>query len=605
MSIVLVDSFSRLFNPVWLTGPLFDKELRVSSRKRRNYLLRFGYIIFLTAFVAMAWLSVVSIEGSLAYQKSRMEVAGKTIVTTIITFQFMATQLIAVIMLSTAISDEIYHHTLGVLMTTPISSFQIVMGKLLSKLLQLILLLAITLPLLAIVRVFGGVPWDYILSSICITVTAVIFAGALSLFFSIRNRRAYVVIIKTVFTLAVIFAFIPGIISGLTTLAAISLRNPAIIARTLISSLSYVNPFGALSVTTLFMMSPSMPAGVPGFHWPIHCGLMLCLSALLVGRSVKVVRKVGLMQATGQLDIVSKRTRRKKVAAQPVARGELTGVVRRVMGWPVLWRELRAPMIQGPDRRNGIIGLIATVVALFLTYAMCAKQKCLDDDVTQVSYTLLFVFIGMIFHIVLSAVSITYEKESRAWPILLATSMDDWQILLSKAGAVFRRSAVIWLLLAGHVIIATVAGYVHPAVIIHLVMLVAWLAIFLTGAGLYFSSRLRRTTSAVVASFALALTLWAIIPVLLGMVSTFTHDESIVGAYLSANPIVQAGVIVQGAAISHSSYLGLSVLEYRWPFINLGFASTTFVLLVISLVYISLGVLFGWRAKCRFRRNIF
>jgi hypothetical protein len=136
-------------------------------------------------------------------------------------------------------------------------------------------------------------------------------------------------------------------------------------------------------------------------------------------------------------------------------------------------------------------------------------------------------------------------------------------------------------------------------------MLVAWLAIFLTGAGLYFSSRLRRTTSAVVASFALALTLWAIIPVLLGMVSTFTHDESIVGAYLLANPIVQAGVIVQGAAISHSSYLGLSVLEYRWPFINLGFASTTFVLLVVSLVYISLGVLFGWRAKCRFRRNIF
>ena len=196
MSTISENSVLRFLSLFWLTGPLLDKELRVSSRRRRNYVLRFAYVFFLTIFVAIVWLSVVKYQGTAAYQRSRMGLAGKTIITTIVTFQFIATQLIAIIMLSTSISDEIYHRTLGVLMTTPITSFQIVIGKLFSKLLQLILLLAISLPLLAIVRIFGGVPWDYVLSSLCITLTAVIFAGSLSLFFSIRNRRAYVVIIK-------------------------------------------------------------------------------------------------------------------------------------------------------------------------------------------------------------------------------------------------------------------------------------------------------------------------------------------------------------------------------------------------------------------------
>jgi len=146
MGTALINSVSSFLNLFWLTGPIFDKELRVSSRRKRNFVLRSAYVVLLTIFVVIVWLSVVKFQGTAAYQKSRMGIAGKTVITTIVTFQFVATQLIAIIMLSTSISDEIYHRTLGVLMTTPINSFQIVMGKLFSKLLQLILLLAISLP---------------------------------------------------------------------------------------------------------------------------------------------------------------------------------------------------------------------------------------------------------------------------------------------------------------------------------------------------------------------------------------------------------------------------------------------------------------------------
>jgi ABC-2 type transport system permease protein len=175
MTTASINIFINMFNPARFFGPIFDKELRVSSRRQKNYTLRFVYIILLTIFLALAWLNAVQYIGSSTLNLvARMADAGKTVIRMIIWFQFIVTQCIAVIMLSTSISDEIYNRTLGVLMTTPISSFQIVMGKLFSKLLQVMLLLAISLPLLAIVRVFGGVPWNYVVSSLCITLTTVI-----------------------------------------------------------------------------------------------------------------------------------------------------------------------------------------------------------------------------------------------------------------------------------------------------------------------------------------------------------------------------------------------------------------------------------------------
>ena len=139
MATALIIFVSKFLSLYWLTGPIFDKELRVSSRRRRNYVLRSAYLSLFTIILVFVWLEEVRYLGSAAYRISRMARAGQTITLFIVWFQFCATQLIAVIMLSTSISDEIDNRTLGLLMTTPINSFQVVMGKLFSKLLQIIL----------------------------------------------------------------------------------------------------------------------------------------------------------------------------------------------------------------------------------------------------------------------------------------------------------------------------------------------------------------------------------------------------------------------------------------------------------------------------------
>lgn len=617
-------SIKRLLNLSRLTGPIFDKELRVSSRRRRNYALRCAYVLLLTLFVASVWMSVVQFQGSSAYMKSRTALAGKTVVSTIVGFQFFATQLIAIIMLSTAISDEVYHRTLGSLMTTPISGFQIVMGKLLSKLLQLILLLAISLPLLAVVRVFGGVPWRYVLSSLCMNLTAVIFAGTLSLYFSIHNRRAFVVIIKAVVVLGILFFFFPTIITAVFSgrwFQNTKFVSPKAIA-TFVVILLHFNPFVAFFGNTAMMISPSAtsqialpftPAGTTFFYWTVHSALMLAASAGLIAICVKVVRNVALRQATGQLEVSSKRAtrqKRKRSTKKRTRSPDNTGKIRRVNASPVLWKELRAPMIQGPRGSEGaysIIGLGITVAALIVTYGACARAKCLDENFTHLIYTMLFVVVGSIYHMVLSATTITTEKESRSWPILLATSLDDWHILMGKAVGVFRRCLPIWLLLAGHVVIFVMIRYIHPLAIFLLLVFIPGYTIFLTGAGIYFSTCCRRTTSAVVAVFALAVVLWMIIPALMGLMAATNFGESFIERYIPTHPAVQVTVLMNGAAGRYNAHAGLSKLQFEWPpdGDNEGVWTTIRLLLTYMCIYISFGFLFAWRAKSRFRQKIF
>ncbi|TFG50049.1 MAG: hypothetical protein E4H40_01935 [Candidatus Brocadiia bacterium] len=596
--------FTKIFNPFWLTGPVFEKELLVSSRRKRNYVLRFLYLIFLSVFIMLVWVSSVKFQGAAAFQKSRMSEAGNIITSTIVIFQFIATQLIAIIMLSNSISDEIYHRTLGTLMTTPISSFQIVMGKLLSKILQLVLLMGISLPILAIIRVFGGVAWEYIISSLFITFTAVFFAGALSLFFSISSRRAFAVIIKTSFTLGVIYLFLPAIIDVLLNFRSFMFVG-IMTGNTIGSAAVLFNPFMMLHYETVMMLSPPGAAGMSLWtYWPLHCFVMLILTAIILWMSVKTVRRVALDQACGRLDLatrIGQKLSRKKNRSE-----ETNGKIRPVKGRPVLWKELRAPIIKGRDSTNSIIGFAAAMIALFITYISCSRMRILDYSATHESYIILFEILGGIFTLVLSAVSITSEKESGAWPILLATSMDDWQILTGKGMAVIRKTLPIWLFIFLHLILFVMLRAIHPIAIVQMLMVSAGTAVFLCSIGLYFSSLFRRTTAAVIAAFGFIFLIWAVIPMLLGYTAVITEDAGIVSGYSYFHPLVQSVVIIEGTTGYSKARESLSGLVYFWPENNqAGTGRTTLILSMNMLVYVSAGVFSAWRAKCRFRRKIF
>ena len=604
MSATRVSRIVRAFRPSVLTGPILGKELRVSSRRRRTYLLRFGYLALLTFVVLLVWWGTVR-GGSgpvSARRVARLSEAGKIIVSSIVWFQFIACQLVVIALMSTSISDEIQHTTLGTLMSTPINSFQIVVGKLFSKLLQLMILLGISLPLLAVVRVFGGVPWDFVVSGVCITLSTAVFLGAIGMYFSIFNRRAYAAMIKTILAGAALFGLIPLLI-------ILSFRNinpPMWLGEWLGTTLMHSNPYLILGICTKTMVSSRMPGGVAFFSWPVHCGALLAASALVLTLCVAAVRKVALRQATGEAGLFVSRRRRRKAAARAVAAAP-TRRIRRITGSPVVWRELRAPTF-GRRSASSVVWPILGVVALLIVYVAVGDD--LDDDDVQITFVLILTLLGMLMTAVVSATGITAEKETRSWPILLSTTLSDRRIILGKAVGVWRRCLPAWVLLGIHVAVFTCMGHLHPVLIWHLSIVVTWVILFLTGTGLYFSARLKRTTAAVLANVTLAAVLWVIIPLLSVIIvegGRIRQGRRLVEDSLAGNPGCQVVVVAQGAYKSQRrSRRPDRGWSYRWPGNKWhSVSATTYVLLVNLLGYGSASCLFLWRARRRLRRRVF
>ncbi|UCE46782.1 MAG: hypothetical protein JSW47_14355 [Phycisphaerales bacterium] len=563
-----------LLRPSRLTGPIFDKELRISSRHRRNYVLRAAYVALLAVFVAMVWLgSVQWISSSGLYSASRMAEAGKRIVMTIVWFQFYATQILAVVMLSTAINEEVYRRTLGTLMTTPITSFQIVMGKLLSKLFQIILLLAISLPLLAIVRIFGGVPWDYVVTSLCITLTAVIFAGSVSLFFSIFSRRAYVVIILTVLFLGALFWLLSGLIE--------IFGHPW--ARQASKITLYPNPYMLLAFNTDIMISPRL-AGRVSVSLFGHCGIMLLASAAVLFASVRLVRRIALAQATGGAGIFARlwQMRPQKPVKHTVAT-KSAGRIRRVTGPPVMWKEL---ITRRSSREKifimTIIGTELIMIAAIYLFPYVAATIGMEE--AHATYVAIFMGLGALSVTVFPATCIASEKEALSWPLLLTTTVSDWEIILGKFAGVLRRSLPVWLILVVYLI--PFWGIIAFGVL-EVAALVVGTTVFLCGTGFYVSSRVKRTNTAVAANFVVAASVWGILHFLLALFkrafeSFSFYRRSLIECFLETVPFIPA-------------------METIW---SRRYNSPGRALLYL-LSYIIVGIFFAWRAKCRFRRDVF
>ena len=328
---------------------------------------------------------------------------------------------------------------------------------------------------------------------------------------------------------------------------------------------------------------------------------MLAASACVLFMSVRLVRRVALRQAAGQLSPFARLWNpREQNPVQTVVPEKSPAAIRRVTGPPVIWKELISPLYR--RHRLAVMTIIGIELALILTALLGpAIMQMVGYEVTNVLYVWLFLGLAMLFNIILPATCITFEKESRSWPLLLATTLSDWQILLGKFVGVLRRCGPMWLLLLAYVVAFSSAGLFHPLAILQIAILAAWVVVFLSGSGLYFSSRFRGTTSAVIMNFALPAVVWGLAPAVMVLAAGIMHErQDFVEDCFNAIPFAQAFVVIN-AAVAGPKRLG----SYDWFNRRLNPVESTLLMLAFMLGYMLVGLLFAWRAKCRFRRNVF
>ncbi|MCY2953167.1 MAG: ABC transporter permease subunit, partial [Planctomycetota bacterium] len=198
-------------------GPIFGKELRSTARRRRTYVLRFLYLAILLTimlfFFTVATLNLRGQSNSAVRQSQQLAEMGAIFFAVFSFFTLSSMALLGPVLTATAINSERLHKTLAVLLMTPITAWQIVAGKLFSRLLIALTLIGLTLPALSVVRLLGGIETGQIVGALALSISVVIAAAALGLLLSTLMNRAYSVILLSYGTMLIVYALTPMVIA--------------------------------------------------------------------------------------------------------------------------------------------------------------------------------------------------------------------------------------------------------------------------------------------------------------------------------------------------------------------------------------------------------
>ena len=185
------------------------KELRGRMRGKRSFVIITINLLLIAGF---AWMIESIAERNLsggfgATGFSASAEIGRQMFTAIMFLLTLITLILAPASTAGAISLEREKQTLDLLTTTPISSLAIILGKLLSALSWILLLLAASIPIVALVFTFGGVAPDDVLRSYVILLGTAFCYGAIGLFVSALVKRTQA---ATVINLVVVIALTAG-----------------------------------------------------------------------------------------------------------------------------------------------------------------------------------------------------------------------------------------------------------------------------------------------------------------------------------------------------------------------------------------------------------
>jgi ABC-2 type transport system permease protein len=232
---------------------IWIRELRGRMRGKRAFIF---VTVYLLVLVGLLWLAVGGVTAAGQLGALQSVTLGRSIFGGVILVETLVVIVLAPAYLAGSISQEREKQTFDLLAVTPISSLAIVLGKLVSGLAFLAVIVAASLPLASLAFLFGGIGPEDLLAAYFMLAVLGIGAGAIGIFCSAVMRRTQV---------ATVAAFLGiGLVTVGTTALWISLEAQAQQDPTARppEAILYLNPFvaegdvlcaatGALCVTTV------------------------------------------------------------------------------------------------------------------------------------------------------------------------------------------------------------------------------------------------------------------------------------------------------------------------------------------------------------------
>lgn len=186
---------------------VFFREAFRNARRWQTYASRAGFAGVMLGLVLLIWWNQVERPG---FDPSAMGKIGETIFRIYAYVQFWLMCVLSPIIVSQGIIEEKEDKTLDMLAITRLAPGQIIRGKLLSRILVLLVIIASGTPVMALIMSFGGVDPLSVVSVVVNTCLAVVVTGTMAAFLSLFTRGAILPTITAFLYTIPAFFVVPG-----------------------------------------------------------------------------------------------------------------------------------------------------------------------------------------------------------------------------------------------------------------------------------------------------------------------------------------------------------------------------------------------------------
>ena len=415
---------------------LTAREFREQAARRRTYIVRAVY--GLLAFGAAYSVSYEMIE---QYSPDNFESMGygQELFGNLITIQFVGIYLFMPAMTCSLLTSEKERDTLSLLLLTKLRPSGILAGKLLSRLIPMLLFLSVSLPLFAFAYSFGGFDLESLYVAVFALVVAALQCAALGVFCSAWFRTT-------------VGAFMGAYLLGAVMLFALPLLDAATDVMVSVWEINYEAGYSSIlgfepgQATKMFqaMQIVESQVGQSDFIRAMLQSVPILFTTLMmfVGSWFFMIRRADAKPTNLMIRLFRLLDRLFWSANQKVGGVVLAGTdVSLPKHSPVAWRETSKKPL-GTMRY-----LIRILVAMEFPVAFICAISVVDSGTPTEPLSLLLFVVWVIALLLICAKSsglVASEKSHQTLDVLLTTPMSNRQILSEKCRGVRRLLLVLW-----------------------------------------------------------------------------------------------------------------------------------------------------------------
>ena len=168
-------------------NPIIKRDVKVQSRSMK---ICFGVFAYELILALVFFLALYIIEQNNIYTSKNIYSDLVALYPALGVTQLIVLGVIVPVRTASAISGERERQTFDIMMTTGMTPFSVIWGKVMTAIIQSMLFVAASLPIMALTFVIGGVPWSYLFWFFAIALLASFFAASIGILCSSICKRS-------------------------------------------------------------------------------------------------------------------------------------------------------------------------------------------------------------------------------------------------------------------------------------------------------------------------------------------------------------------------------------------------------------------------------